>query len=80
MSSWYRIPALVLFSCASLFGQGKNSNTKLEKLPESLEAHWALSAAPPYLRTEASLYLLDPGKGYALDHQGTNGLTCCVQR
>jgi hypothetical protein len=71
---------LVLFSCASLFGQGKNSNTKLEKLPESLEVHWALSAAPPYLRAEATLYLLDPAKGYVLHHQGTNGFTCYVQR
>lgn len=53
---------------------------KLEKMPPQLETQFALSAAPPKVRSAASVYLLDPAKGYYLSHQGTNGVTCIVQR
>jgi hypothetical protein len=53
---------------------------KLEAMPPQLETQFALSAAPPRVRGAASVYLLDPAKGYYLSKQGTNGLTCIVQR
>lgn len=53
---------------------------KLERMPESLETRFALSAAPPHLRDNATIYLLDPAKGYVLSHQGTNGISCIVVR
>jgi hypothetical protein len=53
---------------------------KLDAMPQQLETQFALSAAPPKVRSAASVYLLDPAKGYYLSHQGTNGVTCIVQR
>src|SRR5215469_16749699 len=53
---------------------------KMPPLPRSLEVHLALAAAPPYLRSQATVFVLDPAKGYVLERQGTNGFTCYVQR
>lgn len=53
---------------------------KLEKMPEALESRFALSAAPPSLRESATVYLLNPAKGYMLSRQGTNGVSCIVVR
>ncbi|MEP6729159.1 MAG: hypothetical protein ABJE10_00910 [bacterium] len=52
----------------------------LEKMPEALELRFALSAAPPHLRSNATTYLLDPAKGYRVSHQGSNGVSCLVIR
>jgi hypothetical protein len=49
-------------------------------MPESLEVRYALSAAPPHLRQEATTYILDPQKGYVLNHMGSNGVSCIVVR
>ncbi|PYX67500.1 MAG: hypothetical protein DMG78_27580, partial [Acidobacteria bacterium] len=49
-------------------------------MPESLEVRYALSAAPPHLRDAATTYVLDPSKGYLLNHKGTNGVSCIVVR
>ena len=59
---------------------GTSPTVKLERIPESLEARFALSAAPPHLREEATIYVLDPSKGYVLNHKGTNGVSCIVVR
>lgn len=56
------------------------SSTKLERMPELLETRFALSAAPPHLRDRATIFLLDPAKGYFLKRQGTNGVSCTVVR
>lgn len=53
---------------------------KLEPMPAALERDFALSAAPPHLRKEATVYLLDPVKGYILDRKGANGISCIVVR
>lgn len=52
----------------------------LEPLPRELEVRWALSALPPYLRSDATVYVLDPREGYAVAHQGANGFSCFVER
>jgi len=49
-------------------------------MPPALETQFALSAAPPASRDQATVYLLDPRSGYRLARQGTSGLTCIVQR
>ena len=49
-------------------------------MPSKLETRFALSALPPALRDKATVYLLDPKKGYQLSRQGTNGVTCLVER
>src|SRR6185312_9275627 len=52
----------------------------LEPMPKSLEVRFALSALPPPLRTDATVYVLDTGKGYVLEHAGANGQSCFVSR
>jgi len=75
---------LVSMTCAAQTkksGGGPDiSRAKLERMPESLEVRYALSAAPPHLRDGATTYVLDPSKGYLLHHRGTNGVSCIVVR
>jgi len=52
----------------------------LEPLPRGLEVRWALSALPPYLRSDAAVYVLDPAKGYVVARPGSNGFSCFVER
>jgi hypothetical protein len=52
----------------------------LEPLPRGLEVRLALSALPPHLRTDATIFVLDPKKGYVLERSGGNGFTCFVER
>ena len=59
---------------------GHAAETTIEQMPAKLEAQFALSALPPALRDQASVYLLDPKKGYQLSRQGTSGVTCLVER
>lgn len=56
------------------------SETTIEQMPPQLETQFALSALPPALRDHATVYLLDPKKGYQLSRQGTSGVTCLVER
>ena len=53
---------------------------QLEKMPPDLETEFALSSLPPRLRAGATVYLLDPMKGYYMARQGTNGLSSFVMR
>jgi hypothetical protein len=57
-----------------------NSNSSLTPMPKSLELRFALSALPPSLRADATVYTLDTKRGYVLDHTGTNGQSCFVSR
>ena len=59
---------------------GEAAETTIEQMPAKLETQFALSALPPALRDQASVYLLDPKTGYQLSRQGTSGLTCLVER
>jgi hypothetical protein len=76
------IPALVAISLIGVAAApaSKASVPKLEQMPVKLETEFALSAAPPRLREQASVYLVDPKKGYYLARQGTSAVTCIVQR
>lgn len=49
-------------------------------MPVKLETDFALSSLPPYLRSNATVYLLDPKKGYYVAHKGSNGFICMVAR
>lgn len=69
---------------ASLVGlstrHGQATETTLEPIPAQLETQFALSALPPALRDKATVYRLDPKKGYRLSRQGTSGVACLVER
>jgi len=54
--------------------------TTIEAMPATLETRFALSAVPPALREQATVYLLDPAKGYRVSKQGTSGVACLVER
>jgi hypothetical protein len=56
------------------------SETTIEQMPAKLETQFALSALPRAMRDKATVYLLDPTKGYQLSKQGTSGVTCLVER
>lgn len=56
------------------------TETTIEQMPAKLETQFALSALPAALREPATVYLLDPKKGYQLSRQGTSGVTCLVER
>ncbi len=58
----------------------QTTGTAIEPMPARLETQFALSAAPRTLRDRATVYLLDPSKGYHLSRQGTSGVACLVER
>ena len=59
---------------------GQAAETTIEQMPAKLETQFALSAIPPALRDQATVYLLDPKKGYLLSRRGTSGVACLVER
>ena len=65
---------------SACFAQKNAGYNKLEKMPVDLETDFALSSLPPHLRDNATVYLLDPAKGYYVARQGTNGFTAMVIR
>ncbi|HTD42126.1 MAG TPA: hypothetical protein VK671_15965 [Mucilaginibacter sp.] len=69
----------VSFISIQSFAQ-KSTDWELEKIPVNLETDFALSALPPQLRHDATVYLLDPKKGYYITHKGSNGFICFVSR
>jgi len=53
---------------------------QLDKMPADLEKDFALSALPSNLRAGATVYLLDPAKGYYIGQKGSNGFICFISR
>ena len=72
--------AIALAVIGTVAQAGPPTGTTIEPMPPQLETRFALSALPPALRDRASVYLLDPGKGYQLSRQGTSGVACLVER
>jgi hypothetical protein len=65
----------------SIRGYGQKADGwLLDKMPPDLETDFALSSLPPHLRDSATVYLLDPGKGYYMSRKGTNGFSAYVHR
>jgi hypothetical protein len=49
-------------------------------LPQDLETQLALSALPPHLRQNATVYLLNPASGFEVARKGTNDFHAFVAR
>jgi len=69
----------------SLTASAENKQTlkemkKIESLPRDLEIQLALSALPPHLRDSATVYVLNPDKGFEVARKGTNGFHTFVAR
>jgi hypothetical protein len=52
----------------------------IEPLPADLEMQLALSALPAHLRDHATVYALNPAKGFEVAREGTNGFSALVAR
>lgn len=57
-----------------------NRAPKVEPLPQDLEIQLALSALPPHLRDSATVYVLNPDKGFEVARKGTNEFHAFVAR
>jgi hypothetical protein len=59
---------------------GANPRNAIEPLPRDLEIQLALSALPPHLRDAATVYVLNPARGFEVARPGTNGFHAFVAR
>src|SRR5256886_7832770 len=60
--------------------QTPKATNKVEPLPGDLEIQLALSALPPHLRDDATVYVLNPDKGFEVARKGANGFHALVAR
>ena len=60
--------------------QTPKAMNKIEPLPRDLEIQLAQSALPPHLREGATVYVLNPDKGFEVARKGTNGFHAFVAR
>ncbi|HEX2710636.1 MAG TPA: hypothetical protein VHM88_00205, partial [Candidatus Acidoferrales bacterium] len=75
--------AVVIGLLSLLTASAQNTDSKgnkVEPLPRDLEIQLALSALPPHLRDNATVYVLNPDKGFEVARQGTNGFHAFVAR
>src|SRR6202045_4591853 len=75
--------ALALLFSLTMSAQNNETargTNKLAPLPRDLEIQLALSALPPHLRDNATVYVLNPDKGFEVARKGTNGFTALVAR
>jgi hypothetical protein len=71
---------LVLLTASAQSKQAASGTNKIEPLPRDLEIQLALSALPPHLRDNATVYVLNPDKGFEAARKGTNGFYALVAR
>ena len=76
------IISVLLFSLAvgAEDKQALEVTKKIGPLPRDLEIQLALSALPPHLRDNATVYVLNPDKGFEVARKGTNGFHTFVAR
>ena len=60
--------------------QTPKAMNRIEPLPRDLEIQLALSALPAHLRDGATVYVLNPDKGFEVARKGTNGFHTFVAR
>ncbi len=72
--------ALLLATAAGAQQQQGVGRNGIEPLPRDLEIQLALSALPPHLRDSATVYVLNPAKGFEVARKGTNGFHAFVAR
>src|ERR1700752_5545162 len=73
----FQIVLVVVSLFLSLVATAEN---KPEPLPRDLEIQLALSPLPPHLRDNATVYILNPAKGFEVARKGTNGFHAFVTR
>src|SRR2546423_15115701 len=75
-------PPVILALCSPITASGQipEKPRRREPLPRDLERQLALSALPPHLRGNATVYILNPDKGFEVARKGTNGFHTFVAR
>src|SRR5262245_9383611 len=72
------VAGLVLSVTASVLMA--SAQVKIEPLPRDLEIQLALSALPRHLRDNATVYILNPAKGFEIARKGTDDFHAFVAR
>ncbi len=78
-----KVPLLAVVLAAmslSANAQSHHNRASIDPLPRDLEIQLALSALPRHLREQATVYVLDPAKGFVMVRKGTNGFHTLVAR
>ena len=72
----------LVFSLTASTGprQTHHMTNGIEPLPRDLEIQLALSALPSHLRDNATVYVLNPARGFEVARKGTNGFHAFVAR
>jgi hypothetical protein len=76
---------LSLMVCASAGAQSNTQSNEarsrgIEALPRDVEIELAASALPKHVRDNATIYVLDPRKGFEIARKGANGFHALVAR
>jgi hypothetical protein len=71
---------LFLLTAGARIKQPASGTNRIEPLPRDLEIQLALSTLPPHLRDNATVYVLNPDKGFEVARNGTNGFYALVAR
>lgn len=64
----------------SVIASAESRQNRIEPLPRDLEIQVALSALPAHLRDNATVYVLNPSKGFEVARTGTNEFHAFVAR
>jgi hypothetical protein len=82
-----QVQTIAVLACLlfTLTASAENKETptamnRIEPLPRDLEIQLALSALQPHLKDNATVYVLNPDKGFEVARKGTNGFHAFVAR
>ena len=74
------LTALVFSTASAQDRQSGKETGKIDPLPRDVEIQLALSTLPRHLRDGATVYTLNPAKGFEVARKGTNGFHAFVAR
>jgi hypothetical protein len=74
------VSVLLCLAASAQNGQPVKETGKIDPLPRDLEMQLALSALPRHLRDNATVYVLNPARGFEVARKGTNGFHAFVAR
>jgi hypothetical protein len=77
---WVVVSLSLSLAASAQNKQPAGAGNRVEPLPRDLEMQLALSALPPHLRNDATVYSLNPDKGFEVARKGTNGFHALVVR
>jgi hypothetical protein len=72
--------SVVVTTAGAQSHQPAKQASTIEPLPRDLEVQLALSSPPAHLRDNATVYVLNPDKGFEVARKGTNGFHALVAR